>query len=84
MAQDAHPKNIFQGSGKAFNTKSTVLPEQIRNELIEKVSKATSLSMKRAGTLSDQRAIASTGWLIHNERTLFQSASMAWTGRVSM
>jgi len=76
----AHPKDAYTGAGKAFNTKGTTLPQRLRDDLVNTVSKATSLSMKRAGTLSNQRAVAATGWLIHNARSLFQAASMAWTG----
>ena len=36
--------------------------------------------VKKAGTLSNQRAAAASAWLLGNARTEFRSATMAWTG----
>ena len=55
------------------------LPPDIRNRMISSVRDSKD-DVKKAGTLSNQRAAAASAWLLGNARTEFRSATMAWTG----
>ena len=65
--------------GKAFHIQQCPLPPDIRSRMISSV-KDSKDDVKKAGTLSNQRAAAASAWLLGNLRTEFRSASMAWTG----
>lgn len=69
--------------GKSFRVDSEPLPQRIKDGILESMTNAKN-EIKKAGTLSNQRSTAASAWLLNNERTHFQSATMAWTGEVSV
>ena len=72
-------KNPDDITGKAFHINQFPLPPDIRNRMISSVRDSKD-DVKKAGTLSNQRAAAASAWLLCNARTEFRSATMAWTG----
>ena len=70
-------KSAQKKSGKCFTLKNATLPKEIKQGILGcKVD-----NCKRAGTNSNQRAAASSAWMVHNVSTNFQSVTMAWTGQ---
>ena len=67
--------------GKSFRVDSEPLPKVIKDGILDSMTNAKN-EIKKAGTLSNQRSTAASAWLLNNERSHFQSATMAWTGEV--
>ena len=81
MADHLELKEALQGQalasliGKAFKSTDEELPNEVKKLVVRKLSK-----LKKAGTASNQRAAASTAWILQNARHHFEGATMAWTG----
>ena len=81
MADHLELKEALQGQsltsliGKAFKSTDEELPKEVSKLIVRKLSK-----LKKAGTASNQRAAASTAWILQYARHQFEGATMAWTG----
>ncbi len=72
----AHPRGQTPDTGRSFNSVDTPLPPSIRKRIVDMKLK----SVKKAGTLSNQRAASATAFALHNVASSFRGTMMAWSG----
>ena len=73
LTEAGKAKKLDDTAGKAFHLSQFPLPPDIRNKMLSSVRDSKD-DVKKAGTLSNQRAAAACAWLLGNARTEFRSA----------